>query len=437
MSIEEIKSLLAQCSTEDLHELKETICALITKAEITGIITDKTTSRDMRRESRFDLGTQGSLRRLTNIRAGQKTEYTVEIKNISRNGTCLLVPANFAFSTVVEIVFPGPDYKMKRCLLEVVRIRRAVIDENHYLELGCRSITKKELTVRLEEDHRISELQRHISDRRAIPVTLVTQESINTEEVQSQIEALGHPVQIVNTVQEALGLENARQSQLVVLLDCDRLVQDIEQMHALVDTPKKMAKLAIINDHEQRCLLLKAGVDECLIAEHMEAYLCQMMDRALAGSAIRKGYKIKREKNDVLILSTDNKQINMLGFFLDEYAITWKAAHDISELEEDEIESYGVLFVEFDTGKKDQFRQIQKQLTDTIIIAVCNNLGHGKWAMSCKATEYITMPLSASKMETTLQRVAPYLLEKNVKDDNNNADCTEQQTDIHVTSLQY
>ena len=154
MDTEKIEKILAACSVDELRDIDRMVSERLKKADANFSKLSAELGRKQRRDKRVDVNFLGTLTRLTDIRPGERKEYSVTIKDLSRTGICLWVDVNFVPSRVVEVVFSTPGGKHKKCQLEIVRMRKKNTKDGSWLELGCQIIGKEQVSrLRLKDEH--------------------------------------------------------------------------------------------------------------------------------------------------------------------------------------------------------------------------------------------------------------------------------------------
>ena len=181
-----IEKLLQRCDLEQLQDLKKVISDMIEREMGNPSYQDDRDGNKKRREERFDTNLMGTLTRITDVKPGERKEYSVSVQDISRNGMCLKVDTNFTPSRVVEITFASPGGKIKRCFMEVVRIRKMTNENGSWLEVGCRSAGTEEVRrLRLHEEQ-VNKTRSKLRSQRGILIILV---SDNSDEIEKKLTA--------------------------------------------------------------------------------------------------------------------------------------------------------------------------------------------------------------------------------------------------------
>jgi len=199
-----IEKLLQRCDLKELQEIQKLITEQIKRMQGDQAYWNDQDGRKRRREERFETNLLGTLTRITDIKPGERKEYSVTIQDISRSGMCVRVDTNFTPSRVVEITFAAPGGKIKRCFMEVVRVRRMSNENGSWLEVGCRSASNEEVRrVRLQEEQ-IAKMRSKLHSRRGILIMLVGNNTDATEKkLTSRIKTKNYTVRRCESVFQA------------------------------------------------------------------------------------------------------------------------------------------------------------------------------------------------------------------------------------------
>ena len=114
MNLNKIEKLLRGCNQPELKAIEEMLQELSDNPENNNPDSNCHPKRKSRRDKRFETNLFGSLLRITDVKPGERKEFSAIIKDISRSGLRLAVEGNFVPSRIVSVTFAGPEGKTKR-----------------------------------------------------------------------------------------------------------------------------------------------------------------------------------------------------------------------------------------------------------------------------------------------------------------------------------
>jgi len=402
MDIAKIEKLLQQCDLEELHTIEKNLVGLIKHLEGNDLENDEE-GRKRRRDKRFGTNILATLRRITDVRPHERKEYSVTIQDISRNGMRLKVDTNFTPSRIIEVEFVGPGGKIKKTMLEVVRMRKMVNENGSWLEVGCRSINDEEVRrIRMQEEH-ASKMRSKIYEKTGIIIILVGPQLENVERLAIRIKSEGYQIRreedpyLVRKIAESLS------AQLAIFYHADRLLSDPAALRVVMDSPAKLAKLAIVENEKDRNELFQNGFDECLTVDNCDTFLFHSIERALVGHAVRHSAGGYMPTAAALIYSVDNTKVNMLKYQLENHEYNCQIINELSQTQELNPNEFDLVMVDFDQYRVEEFRQLRRQFSELPIVALCNEISLGQQAMAEGADNYLCMPPNKEDMRMILE----------------------------------
>ena len=410
MDIEEIKEALAQLEISQLKTLETSITQLIQKAGDTASLTDGDGGQDQRAEQRVATEIHTSIRRITDIQAYEKTEYAGLIRDISRSGLCIQVPATFIPSRVIEATFQTPAGKTKRTLLEVVRMRKVGEGQRRTLQLGCRGVAPEVVEEMRAQEQRVAEIKRRLEKRDAITIVVISSDVDAGASVTERLQGEGYNASAAPNVMATLEAPRPSESALAIVLNSSQVCQNEDELKALGQVPSQWARLVVIEDEADRPVLLKLGVDECVSAERRDELLLHSVDRALVGHATRQNKRADSEAARVVVISSRRSASNMLGYHLDQHSVPWKAVDCAEEVAQEELDGCELVIMDFDPKKPEQFTQLCQGSEQVPVVALCDQIADGNEAMACMATDYLCLPLHGEQVTVMLQSLVPALV---------------------------
>ena len=137
---EKLKGELTHLSLSQLYEIENFLEELIENGEAEAATQSDTEGRKNRREVRIDTKIRAKVRRVTDVKPGQITEFQARITDISRHGMSISISGEFIPSRIILVSFCGPKGNIKENYLEIVRVNKIENGQDITHELGCRCI---------------------------------------------------------------------------------------------------------------------------------------------------------------------------------------------------------------------------------------------------------------------------------------------------------
>ena len=398
-----IEKLLQRCDLKQLNEIKKTVSEMIEREIGNQSYWDDQNGRKQRREERFETNLLGTMTRITDVKPGERKEYSVSVHDISRNGMCLKVDTNFTPSRVVEVTFAAPGGKIKRCFMEVVRVRKMTNENGSWLEVGCRSAGTEEVRrLRLQEEQ-VTKTRSKLRSQRGILIILVGDNSDEFEKkLTAKIKIKNYSVRRFDSVHQAIHNAEKLQAQLAIFCRGSHLCRDSKMLDELKSKPSELATLAIIESEEDRMPLILAGIDECLMEQNYEEYLFHSIERSMVGHALRQNKKSMNMSGRVLIQSIDNTRINLITYQLEEYGYSTRVANDLEEAQNCVKDPFDMILADYDPDNPEEFRSLRELFNDLPVIALCDDISHGQKAIVDSASNYLCMPPTKEDIQMIL-----------------------------------
>lgn len=399
-----IEKLLQRCDLKQLNEIRKSISEMIEKEEGNKSYWDDHNGRKQRREERFDTNLLGTLTRITDVKPGERKEYSVSVLDISRSGMCLKVDTNFTPSRVVEVTFAAPGGKIKRCFMEVVRVRKMTNENGSWLEVGCRAAGTEEVRrLRLQEEQ-VTKTRSKLNSQRGILIILVGDNSDEFEKkLTAKMKIKNYSVRRFDSVHQAMHNAEKLQAQLAIFCRGSRLCRDSKMLDDLKSKPSELAMLAIIESEEDRMPLILAGIDECLMEQNYEEYLFHSIERAMVGHALRKNKKSMNMSGRILIQSIDNTRINLVTYQLEEHGYSIRVANDLEEARNCVKDPFDMVLADYDVDNPEEFRSLRELFYELPVIALCDDIVHGQQAIVDGAGNYLCMPPAKEDIQMILE----------------------------------
>ncbi len=408
MSLKKIEELLEACSVKDLETLEHLVREKIVAGKINAGQWNDLQGRKQRKEPRFETKMLGTLTRVTDVKPGERKEFSVTICDVSRSGMKLIVDPKFIPARVVEVTFAAPGGKIKRSVMEVVRMRKMVNQDGSWLEIGCRSLGEDEVRrIRLQEE-KIAKMRSRLHRKASILILVVGPDSEETTQLLGKIKAAEYQVKRLTAVQEALRTAEKVSAQLAIFCQGSDICEDKNVLAELKKIPPGLATLAIVDHDADRFPLLQAGVDECTTRVNgaiREEFIFHAIERALVGHVVRCQDQ-RGATSKALILGGNNTKINLISYQLEEHGYMAQSASNLEEARNHPEKEYDLIFVDFDAMPKGEFEQILKYFDGLPVIALCDEIGNGHQAVSLGANNYICMPPGEEEMRMILESLA-------------------------------
>ncbi len=404
MALDKIKQLLESCKVQELYELEKHIDHLIQEAEKQAREICESKERERRREERFDMNLLGTLTRITDVKPGERKEYSVTIQDVSRGGMRLKLEHNFIPSRVVEVTFASPGGKIKRCFLEIVRMVKNTNQDGSWLEVGCRSINNDEVRrLRLQEEQ-VSRIRSKLHNRSGIMVMIVGSDADeNKQRTVNRLKNHGFSTRQVDSLHVAMQSGEKINAQLAIICNGSQLCTDSRQLEVLKNKPQCMAVMAIVHRQEDIMPLVIAGVDECLTEENYDNYLFPSIERAILGHAVRRGRNQKRLSGCAMVVSHDSKRLNLVAYQLEENGYNYNKVTGQEELAACSHRPCDLVLVDYCPSDKEDFKEVLAQYTNTPVVAMCEDLADGHSAIADGAANYLCMPPSKEDIKMILE----------------------------------
>ncbi|MBN1845713.1 MAG: PilZ domain-containing protein [Sedimentisphaerales bacterium] len=405
MKLDKIEKLLRDCSLNELEAVERMLQELLVKAKITCEQLADDDGRKRRKEPRFETNMLGTLTRLTDVKPGERKEFSVTIRDVSRNGMKLIVDPNFIPSRVVEITFAAPGGKIKRSMLEIVRMRKMVNEDGSWLEIGCRSIVEEHVRrLRLQEE-KIAKMRSKLHTKTNILVLVVGPDNDQTNQLVGRIKGAGYQANHITGLRQALMTAEKLAAQLAILCQGSQICEDEKMLADLKTAPPSLALLALVDNDSERFDLLSNGVDECLtrIQGHVrDDFLFHSMERALVGHVVR-----RRDGHcptaKALVLSQSSSKVNLVCYQLEDQGYGTRIAETVEEAKGFDGREFDMVFADFNMLKPEEFDQVVQHFCALPVIALCDDLTFGHQSMSRGANNYLCMPPSREEMRMVLE----------------------------------
>ena len=410
MSISKIEKLLLHCELRELKEIQEIVSERIATLATSDAHKQDSEGHNNRQEERFKTNLLGTLTRITDVRPGERKEYSITINDISRSGMRLKVDSNFIPSRVVEVTFAAPGGKIKRCFMEVVRMRKDHNEDGSWLDVGCRVINNEEVRCLRLREEQIAKTRNKLRKRTGILILLIGKDAdIEKKRLLTTLKAKNYNVKRVDSVRKAMESAGKVSAQLAIFCNGSQLCKDEKLLSEVKNKPANMATLALIEKDSDRLTLLKAGIDECLTLDKVNEFISHAIERAMVGHAMRGKHMQQQLSGRALIYTIDNSRVNMVGYQLEENGYSYRVATNTQEAQRFAKDPFDMVIADFDITDYSEFIELREIFAGLPVIAMCDELAHGQEAMVNGATNYLSMPPSREDILLILEMAAEQL----------------------------
>ena len=400
MDTTKIEKLLQNCDLRELYSLESILTDLIEKAKQNAAKQEETKGKQLRNEDRFNTNLIGTLIRVTDVKPGERKEFSITIQDLSRSGMKFKVDTNFISSRIVEILFGAPGGKIKRTFMEIVRMRKHSNQDGAWLEVGCRSVSDEAVRrIRLQEE-RIARMRNKLHKKSGILVFVVGPETEEITKLINRINTEGYQAKRSDSPHLAIETAKKLKAHLIIYYQGRLLCRDKELLKIATSGPSSLATLAVVDDEEQQFDLFRAGIDECLHVHHGDELLFFAMERALIGHTIRQNETLTGQ---VLVISNDNTKINLVFYQFEDRGYICQVERDMEKALEINASEYDLVLTDYDEAAQDNFRALREKYKKTPLIALCDDMSCGTQAMADGANNYLCMPPTKENMHMILE----------------------------------
>jgi len=408
MELDQIEKLLQKCDLQDLRRIDDLLTSLIEKgySREAEVHEKEKETNQMRAEDRFETNLLGTIARVTDIKPGEPREYSATIKDISRNGMCLQVNSNFIPSRIIEITFGSPNGKIKKCCLEVVRMRRMENQNGLWLEVGCRGIADEKVRKLRVKEERVSRMRNKLYKHSGILIQVVGTSDDLEKKLAGELRAKRYSIHRIDNITQAMQSAGRTAAQLAIFCHGSQLCMDSDALAEIKRKPPTLATLAIVEKKEHSPGLLEAGIDECLSVENVNEYLVYAIERTIVSHASRTGAHGRQQSGLALIASSDSVRINMVSYQLEECGYDFAVADNVDQLGSLAAEVFDLAFIDFDVRQPDEFKKMRELCRHRHVIAMCEDISHGRQAMVNGAADYMCIPPGKDDIRMFLENAA-------------------------------
>ena len=411
MDMSELEKHLQGLDPEDLAEVQKVIDRVKTAQDQGDNPRDdqdgsetRAIGQERRRDSRFQAEIVGSLKRLSDIRPGEKTEFTVTIIDISRKGMRLKASLNFLPSQAVSLIFSGPGGKVKQCYLEIIHFHRVTGERDSWLELGCVAIEEERVNQIRSREITAARMRKKLANKSEIYVYVVGPITSESKDLTRCIRSEGYLVHRIDNAQQVIERVSKTAAQLAIFCEGSKLCEDQDMLSEIRQSPQSLATLAIVDNEEDRFTLLKAGVDEYILRRELTDFLPYMIERALVGNAVRQQQTQQEHVAQALIITVDNTRAGLLDYQLNNNGLGCKVIPSPEQLDQINIFDFVLVFADFDPNNMPSFQAVRDAVGPTPLIALCVDFRTAPASQAQGADNYLCMPISEEDIRVILKQ---------------------------------
>ena len=281
-TIANIIDLLSRCELDDLKAIKPALDELIRDAENPDEHREYPHLTERRSNQRFPTNLLCTLFRVTDVKPGEKREFTAEILDISRHGMRLKLDANFAFSRIVKVTFASPGQMTKQCYLEVVHSHRVSDAAGQWFDVGCHGVVaEKQVKMVRGREIRIERMQSRLKARKEIKILVVGPDSSQKANLISRLKAEGFLVRRTAHLTQSFKILRNPAFDLAIFTQGPDLARDPQLLESIRYDLNDVAKLALIVKPQDGQILCDQGFDHAHIDSDSREEIAHAVEQAL------------------------------------------------------------------------------------------------------------------------------------------------------------
>ena len=286
-TVDSVIRLMKCCDLDTLETIKTNLDEFLDETFVSIPSAHTDTSGDLRAAPRYETDLMGILVRVTDVHPGERKEYAVEIKDISRQGVLLNVDPQFISSRYVNLAFASPGSMTRQKYLEVVRTHSQVDAQGDRLEIGCRSVSDKEVKALRVQECRVQKMRNRIRRREAVRVLVSGPQVDMANRVANQLDAEGFQVEMTYNLASTVKIGSEKEYDLILFPRGGDLREDRYLLEQIKTDLADRAKLALLDCFQDCSDFFYAGIDECLVDNGSVKPLCHAIEVAILGQLIR------------------------------------------------------------------------------------------------------------------------------------------------------
>ncbi len=401
--LEEIRKILESCDQDELGEIRQLVDDAGSLVQLVSLELGGVKPENKRNEQRIPYDAEAEIIRLTDVKSGERVEYTASLKDVSRSGLCLQVEGHFIPSRLIKVHFATPVGKNKEVVVEVVRIKEDVTGpkKNEITEVGCKSIGYQDANKIIIKDNKIREIRRSIKNREQVLILLVSDNTSDVDDkIYKQLRRDGFNVKKMFSVHQALTSAAKTNAQLTILCNGTKLRYDKDFTRQFRYRAESLASIAVVDNEDDRRMLSRAGIDECITPEAIEDYLEDAVESAIIGHRLKCHDRV--DKHQALLVGGDNLSQNTIKETLSGcgYGMVYCKNSAVSECYG--IEEFEVVFASYDPENPLEFMKVLELYYSNTVIAIAENPLYGREALVRGAADYICTPVDKEALVSAM-----------------------------------
>ena len=401
--LEEIRKILESCDQDELGEVRQLVDEAGSLVQLVSLELGTAQPTNMRNEQRIPYDAEAEVTRVTDIKSGERVKYTASLKDVSRSGLCLQIEGHFIPSRLIKVFFSTPVGKNKEVVVEVVRIKEDVTGpgENDITEVGCKSIGYQDANKIIIKDNKIREIRRSINNREQVLVLLVSDKASDVDDkIYKRLRRDGFNVKKMFSIHQALTSAAKTNAQLTILCNGTKLRYDKDFTSQFRYRAESLASIAVVDNEDDRRMLTRAGIDECITPEAIDNFLEDAVESAIVSHRLKGQDRVN--KHQVLLVGGDSLSQNTVKDTLAGcgYGMVFCKNSALSECYG--IEEFEVVFAFYDPDNPLEFMRVLELYYSNIVIAIAENPLNGREALVRGATDYICTPIDKEAIVAAL-----------------------------------
>ncbi|MCF7958458.1 MAG: PilZ domain-containing protein [Phycisphaerae bacterium] len=409
MNIERIEEFFQRCNLDELQILQKILVQYMRKLEASYSAVSDDVGSKWRKDERYPTKLLGTLKRITDVNPGERSKYSVVIQDISRAGMRIQVDENFTPSRVMEITFSTHGGRMKKVFMEVARMEKIKNEYGCMVEVGCRILDDDVVHRLCLQEEQISAMRGKIRNKQDVTIQVIGSDLGMVNALGEFIEEQKYHVNCVSSIQKALDYAQRVSTNVIILCQGIGLVNDRKALEGLSEFSPTVATLAIIGTDDCPVELFNIGIDEVIKKKNLNKYLFVSIERALIGHYFRQHETTRHMTGRTLVISENNAHISLITYHLKEKNYSFRMLKDGGGINEFSDKNFDLIVADFNPNNLNGFKAICDHFSKTATIAICDDYGDGKLAMSQGASNYLCMPIKKEDIEMILENLAPQM----------------------------
>jgi hypothetical protein len=358
-----------------------------------------------RGDERVPTRLRGTLTRLSDVRPGERKEFSVEITNLSQNGMGIQVEKQYIPSRLVRVTFVSPNGQVKDAVMQMKWMKKVLEDSGEFFEVGCRMATDDEVHRIQREDDKISQILHKVQRRKDVKIIVTGPETRTSRTLLTILTNLSFPVVYIKNIHVALTEMNTKECDVAIFTDWVDICQNAMILDQVNEKAAGLAKIAYMQKQNNMSTLLKTGIDECVSHGQDKSYILQAIERAMVAQVTHSNKKCQPLQRKALIVAPNSTITNLLSCYLDQYNFfvcqtTHLTPHNMS--------NYDMVFMDFHPDQEETFKLVRLKFANQPVIALCEHASFGHDALTCGANDILCLPPKANDVLQVIEKCADF-----------------------------